>query len=568
MARCRSPRARRVCSTARCCPLASKIGSVLQADAEVELDGITILSVTTNKEKAEKSGLLDLMPSDKPFEAVTQQLAKRERSDRGDRAPPSRRSRRRSPTAPRAATARLVAMARRRAPTAQPATVPARRSSRRRPSRRQHAPAIEGHAPSGAVDRTSPRRPSCRSDPKPKRLKPGRAHRNAVLADLPEEQRPVAERALQGGLPAVRQAVNEQNIRLEVGGQARDPRRGSAVAWPSSCCRGCASPSGSTAPTRPRPTSTSSTCATCAASWPPVTTRWSPATSRPVPSPTSSKACARHQAGERAGPVVRRHRRRHRCRSRHPCPQALVAAAQGRRSVPHRARQQAGRLRRPRNLTADALPDRWVAVLEAAAFSPVRTHVLPAPNPTQVNDELLATVKRVGPLLPQIAALFEIEVKPGCLRAQAAAPDPTRRAEESPGHQPPPRPKAATPDRSVRPTPESPAETPAAAVPADEAPTQETARGRARPRASQTKLPHPNPKPPPSRGRSRARSHRSSREPAADDEPPAEPEAAAEPEPAADDETPSAATPLEGQPTTLDSAVASPRANDVLVNRQ
>ncbi len=63
-------------------PTGAKIGSVLKADAEVELDGMTILSVTTTKEKAEKSGLLDLIPSDKPFEGVTQQLAKRERSDR------------------------------------------------------------------------------------------------------------------------------------------------------------------------------------------------------------------------------------------------------------------------------------------------------------------------------------------------------------------------------------------------------------------------------------------------------------------------------------------------------
>jgi hypothetical protein len=38
------------------------------------------------------------------------------------------------------------------------------------------------------------------------------------------------------------------------------------------------------------------------------------------------------------------------------------------------------------NLTADALPDRWVAVLEAAAFSPVRTHVLPTTKPTHVSD--------------------------------------------------------------------------------------------------------------------------------------------------------------------------------------
>ena len=40
-----------------------------------------------------------------------------------------------------------------------------------------------------------------------------------MLAELPEEQRPVAERALQGGIPAVRQAVQEQNVRLRAEGK-------------------------------------------------------------------------------------------------------------------------------------------------------------------------------------------------------------------------------------------------------------------------------------------------------------------------------------------------------------
>src|SRR3954464_4938271 len=66
-------------------PQGAKIGSVLKADTEVELDGITVLAVTTGKDKAEKAGLLDLLPSDKPFEGVTQQLARGERADRGDR---------------------------------------------------------------------------------------------------------------------------------------------------------------------------------------------------------------------------------------------------------------------------------------------------------------------------------------------------------------------------------------------------------------------------------------------------------------------------------------------------
>jgi hypothetical protein len=47
-----------------------------------------------------------------------------------------------------------------------------------------------------------------------------------VLADLPEAQRPVAERALQGGIPAVRQAINEQNTRLRAEGLDEVPAAG------------------------------------------------------------------------------------------------------------------------------------------------------------------------------------------------------------------------------------------------------------------------------------------------------------------------------------------------------
>src|SRR6188472_4120591 len=56
-------------------PDGSSVGDVLRAEADVEIDGITILSVTSNKAKSGKSNVLEMLPSDRPFEAVTQQLA-------------------------------------------------------------------------------------------------------------------------------------------------------------------------------------------------------------------------------------------------------------------------------------------------------------------------------------------------------------------------------------------------------------------------------------------------------------------------------------------------------------
>src|SRR5207248_303059 len=54
-------------------------------------------------------------------------------------------------------------------------------------------------------------RPAPPPRPKAKRLRPGRTHRNEVLAALPPEQRPVAEQVLRGGIPAVRQGIEKQN---------------------------------------------------------------------------------------------------------------------------------------------------------------------------------------------------------------------------------------------------------------------------------------------------------------------------------------------------------------------
>ena len=76
-------------------PEGAAIGMILKADAETELDGTNILSVSQGKAKAEKSGLLELIPSDKPFEAVIETKARRERGERpgGDRDRGDRRDR-------------------------------------------------------------------------------------------------------------------------------------------------------------------------------------------------------------------------------------------------------------------------------------------------------------------------------------------------------------------------------------------------------------------------------------------------------------------------------------------
>ncbi|MCU1396295.1 MAG: hypothetical protein JWM34_4723, partial [Ilumatobacteraceae bacterium] len=204
-------------------PSESKVGDLLRAEVEVELDGNTVLNVAPIKGKAEKSGLLEILPSSTPFEAVTQQLAGRGRSDRGG----DRGDRRDRPPRRTDGDRPRPDGDRRPRPDGERAGAP---GADRRPRRDGDRPAAGPGAGAGGRDRrprpnfTPP--PELPQRPKPKRLKPGRAHRTAVLADLPEEQRAVAERALQGGIPAVRQAVQEQNTRLKAEGKEEIPAAG------------------------------------------------------------------------------------------------------------------------------------------------------------------------------------------------------------------------------------------------------------------------------------------------------------------------------------------------------
>ena len=49
----------------------AKVGDVLRVEAEVEIDGITILGVLPPKEKAAPTGRIELIGSPKPVQAVT-----------------------------------------------------------------------------------------------------------------------------------------------------------------------------------------------------------------------------------------------------------------------------------------------------------------------------------------------------------------------------------------------------------------------------------------------------------------------------------------------------------------
>jgi hypothetical protein len=414
-------------------PADAQAGWVLKADAETVLDGITILSVSTGKEKAAKTGVLELITSDKPFEAVTQQLAKRDRNDRDERGPRRDRPPRRdgAPSGDRRPPRRDGDAPR----SSRPAGDRPGGDRTDRGPRPDRGPRQGGRSrPNFAAPPELPQRP------KPKRLRPGRVHRNAVLADLPEEQRPVAERALQGGIPAVRQAVNEQNARLKSEGKDQVPAAG-LLAMAEQLL-----PRLRVAEWLDRADAAKADLddldlrdlrSVVAAAEDPMVSR--DETTRVIAAELKQALITNQErelilwfedidAAIGVGRVIR----------------ALKLSSQPPKAGIRFPTELAGKLSAATtaNLTADALPDRWTAVLEAAAFSPIRTQVQATEKPTQINDELLATVKRVAPLLPQIAALFGIEAPQG-----ASAPKPLRPTRPAPPKKPA---KAPTPPTAAK----------------------------------------------------------------------------------------------------------------------
>ena len=390
-------------------PTDATVGQVLKAEAEVDLDGLTITSVTDPKGRSPRSGLLELIPSEKPFEAVTQQLARKERSDRpgrnrprGDRPDRGDRPRGERPD---------------RGPRGERPDRGERPAGERPRGERRERP--DGQRPPRRDRPNFTPPPELPQRPKAKRLKPGREHRNAVLAELPEAQRPVAERALQGGIPAVRQAINEQNAERRAQGLDEVPAAG-LLAMAEQLL-----PKLRVAEWLDRADAARSVIddldlrdlrSVVAAGEDPVVAR--DESTRAIAAELKQALGAKQDKEMRlwfedidaavgVGRVVR----------------ALKLSSQPPKAGTPFPTDLAKRLAdaASASLTSDAPAERWVAVLEAAAFSPVRSQVVPPGAPAAPGEELLATVRRLGPLLPQVATLFGIEVAAG-----ASAPKPLR----------------------------------------------------------------------------------------------------------------------------------------------
>jgi hypothetical protein len=275
-------------------------------------------------------------------------------------------------------------------------------------------------------DRPSRPRPApepAETKPKPKRLRPARAHRAALLESLPTEQRPIAEQLLQGGIPAVRQAIDKQNEQLKSEGKSEVSRdsllkvaedirpRALAALWRDRAeaaaasvdeldlrdLRSVVNAAGDAGRDEEART---------------LATQLREALANRVEKEHSAWL-AELTDTLRDGRVVRALRLSSRPpKAGAPIPsdltnQLAAAAASA--------------------LTEETGQDRWATVLDALAYSPVRRRVIPESLPTKLSPALRETVARLGSRLPEIAHIFAIEPDESAGRASAARP-PRRRS--------------------------------------------------------------------------------------------------------------------------------------------
>jgi hypothetical protein len=393
-------------------PADPSVGDIFKVDIEQEIDGITVLGVVQTRQKAEPA-VIELLPAERDFQPVVETRAKRDRNDRGSRDGDRRPRRDRDDRGGRGGG--------RGDGRGRDGAGPGRGADGRGDGRGRDGGGGRTTGRGGGGGRRGPSftpPPEIPQRPKPKRLRPGKTHRNAVLADLPQEQRAIAELALQG-MGAVRQRVREENTKAVAEGRAEMPEASvmkiaeellpklRLAEWQDRA---------EAALKQMEHLDLRDLRSVVAASGDPTVARDEGSTALVI----ELKAALVHKqeqelllwfgdvdAALAVGRVIR----------------ALRLSSQPPKAGVPFPVDIAQRLVDSVNasLAPTDSPERWSATLEAAAFSPVRALIMPARKPDVVNDDLLATVKRLAPALPQIAAMFEIEVDP-----KASMPKPLR----------------------------------------------------------------------------------------------------------------------------------------------
>jgi hypothetical protein len=229
-----------------------------------------------------------------------------------------------------------------------------------------------------------------------------------VLESLPPEQRPIAEQVLQGGLPAVRRALQEQNAAAAEHGQPEVPVA-TVIALAEELL-----PRLKTAEWRDRAEAAVAAIDDLAL--------------RDLRSVVAgAEAAARDDDTRMLAKTLRDALDQREAKERQAWLDEITGAlAEGRliRALRVAARPPDPRTRFPAELAAqlsdaagaalaaDVAPERWLAVLEAVLDSPVRRSVKPAGLPTNADEALLGAARRASGRVPALAAMLGIDMPP------------------------------------------------------------------------------------------------------------------------------------------------------------
>ena len=434
-------------------PAEASTGTVLTAEIEIDIEGIIVTAIASKKSTRSEPQRLEIIGGSRSDESlVTTTLVRRGRDDRGGRRDRGERGERSGrPDGDRGGRPRGDGDRRSRPEGGGG-------DQRRRPPFERKAP--------------------LEAKPRAKRLRSGRAHRNTLIAELPEEHKPIAEELFRGGPPAVRTALDKQNEGSKAEGKPEiDPAPLMLLAerlWPQvrtaewqDRAEGALADVDELDLRDLRSVVVASDSAARDDTSREMASKLREALNRRVDEEHAKwlLELAELVADGRIVGALRRSSRPPKAGAPLPSELATTMAAQ------------AGEA-----LTAEVTPDRWAVVLDALSFSPVRTSVTPASIPEDKPEELLVAVRKSAARLPAIAALFGIEpdAPPSGGRSRRSPRPSGRRGPErasgSPRIPPPPvLPTTPTAAANVDDGPQQPAEAPAAETPTAEAPAAETA---------------------------------------------------------------------------------------------
>jgi hypothetical protein len=394
-------------------PEGSGVGSVLRAEVETTLDGTTVTALLPPKAKGDVRTVDRIEVVGTPLRGpdVNVVLAPKSKRRRDDRSEGPRDGSRRPSD---------------RRPRSEGGDHGPRRDAADRPRKEQGAPTGEG-GPGGR--RTGPARPGGRESggrEGNRRLATSNTYRNAALATLKPEELPVAEQLVRGGIPAVRQAIEEQNSR------ARAESRPEVTPGPLLAMAEQLLPMINLATWKDR----ASVARNAGKDAPLRELRSIVASSSTVTldeEGTEMAGALRTSLDQRVTALRERWVERItsalddgrvadavRASIRPPEPSARLSS-----ELAVRLADAAGQA-----MSSETSPEQWLALLEVVVDSPVRRTVKPVGLPKDADETLLAAARKASGYVPELARLMGIPIPPppGPRRPVPARPAHGRRA--------------------------------------------------------------------------------------------------------------------------------------------